>query len=105
MKPVDDLVDEEVGEAPASIFREPLHQEPPIKVVSGKHSMFTHFPKDRNCEVRKSTKGSCRKRTGDQIPPAENIGDLITADHKVPKDDCESRGARIGYPMVPIVSV
>ena len=50
-------MDEEVGEAPASIFREPLHQEPPIKVVSGKHSMFTHFPKDRNCEVRKSTKG------------------------------------------------
>ena len=37
------LVDEEASastEAPASISREPLHQEPSIKAVSGKHSIF-----------------------------------------------------------------
>ena len=54
----DNLVDEEASasrEAPASISREPLHQEPPINVVSGKHSIFIHFPKDRICEVCKRT--------------------------------------------------
>ena len=35
-------------EAPASISRGPHHQEPSRKVVSGQHSIFTHFPKDRN---------------------------------------------------------
>ena len=52
-------LDEEASassEAPASISREPLHQEPPIKVASGKHSIFIHYPKDRNCPVRKRTK-------------------------------------------------
>ena len=30
--------------------------EPWRKVVSGKHSIHTHFPKDQNCEIRKRTK-------------------------------------------------
>ena len=34
---------------------------------------------------------SCRKRTGAAAPRAENFGDLITADHKVLSDNCESR--------------
>ena len=44
------FVDEEAStssDAPASSSREPPHQEPPRKVVSGKHSSFTHFPRDR----------------------------------------------------------
>ena len=52
-------VDEEVSasnEAPARISREPLHQEPPTIVVLVKHSIYTHFPNDRNCEVCKRTK-------------------------------------------------
>ena len=32
-----------------------------------------------------------RKRTGDAVLPAENFGDLITADHKVLSEGCESR--------------
>ena len=47
----DNFVDEEVSassEAPPSISREPRHQEPSVKVVSGKHSILTRFPKDRN---------------------------------------------------------
>ena len=44
--------------------------ERPAKVVSRKHSIFSHFPKDRNCEMRKRTKitrAPCRKRTGDAV--------------------------------------
>ena len=52
----------------------------------GEHSIFTHFPKDRNCDVCKRTKmtrAHCRKHTGEAVPRAENFGGLITADHKV----------------------
>ena len=60
----------------------------------GKHSVDTHFPKDRNCEICKRTKitrGPCRRRNGEAVPRAANFGDLITADHKVLSDNCESR--------------
>ena len=60
----------------------------------GKHSVETHFPKDRNCEICKRTKitrGPCRRRNGEAVPRAANFGDLITADHKVLSDNCESR--------------
>ena len=68
--------------------------ERPTKVVSKKHSIFTHFPKNRNCEVCKRTKitrAPCRKHTGDAAPRAENFGFLITAYHKVLIEGCESR--------------
>ena len=54
----------------------------------------THFPKDRNCEICKRTKITrppCRRRNGEAVPRAESFGDLITADHKVLSDTCESR--------------
>ena len=60
----------------------------------GKHSVYTHFPKDRNCEICKRTKitrAPCRRRNRGAVPRAENFGDLITADHKVLSDNCESR--------------
>ena len=60
----------------------------------GKHSVYTHSPKDRNCEICKRTKitrAPCRRRNGESVPRAENFGDLITADHKVLGDNCESR--------------
>ena len=60
----------------------------------GKHSVFTHFPKDRNCEICKRTKitrAPCRRRNGEAVPRAAKFGDLITADHKVLSDNCESR--------------
>ena len=56
--------------------------------------VYTHFPKDRNCEICKRTKITripCRRRNGGAVPSAENFGDLITADHKVLSDNCESR--------------
>ena len=48
----------------------------------GKHSVYTHFPKDRNCEIcqrTKITRAPCRRRIGGAVPRAENFGDLITA--------------------------
>ena len=60
----------------------------------GKHSVYTHFPKDRNCEIcqrTKITRAPCRRRNGGAVPRAENFGDLITADHKVLSESCESR--------------
>ena len=60
----------------------------------GKHSVYTHFPKDRNCEIcqrTKITRAPCRRRNGGAVLRAENVGDLITADHKVLSDNCESR--------------
>ena len=60
----------------------------------GEHSFETHFPKDRNCEIckrTKSTRALCRRRNGEAVPRAVNFGDLITADHKVLSDNCESR--------------
>ena len=60
----------------------------------GKHNVRTRFPKDRNCEICKRTKitrAPCRRRKGEAVPRAVNFGDLITADHKVLSDNCESR--------------
>ena len=59
-----------------------------------KHSVYTHFPKGRNCEICKRTKitrATCRRLNGEAVPRAEKFGDLITADHKVLSDNCESR--------------
>ena len=73
-----------------------LPVEPRAKVVSGsgKHSVCTHFPKDRNCDIclrTKITRASCRRRAGTVVPRAEHFGDLMTADHKVLSEGCESR--------------
>ena len=54
----DDLVDERVPEhinAPSSCSRE-LLSEPRAKEVSSKHSIFSHFPKDPNCDICLRTK-------------------------------------------------
>ena len=70
-------------DTPASTSRK-SDSEPPRKAVSEKHTLFIHFPTDRNCEVCKRTKitmSFCRKRTGDAALREENFGDLMTADH------------------------
>ena len=61
----------------------------------GKHSVDTHFPKDRNCEICKKDQNQkgphAEGRNGEAVPRADKFGDLITADHKVLSDNCESR--------------
>ena len=64
------------------------------KVASRKHSNYTHFFEDRNCEVCKRTKMTqalCRRRTGEVVLQAVKFCDLFTADHKVFNHRCESR--------------
>ena len=71
-----------------------------------KHSVYTHFPEDRNCDVclrTKMTRAPCRRRIGGAVPRAEKFGDLITADPK--QSPICSRGAGLGHPMDPDISV
>ena len=71
-----------------------LSLEPTRSADLGKHSVYTHFPKDRNCEIYQRTqitRGPCRRRIGRVVRRAENYGDLITAGHKVLREGCESR--------------
>ena len=79
----------------ASSSHEPSSEPAPTRRVDlGKHSVYTHFPKNRNCEICQRTtitRAPCRRRNGEALPRAANFGDLITADHKVLSDNCESR--------------
>ena len=79
--------------APAHINQGP-DSERPTKVAPRKHSIDTHFSKDRNCEVclrTKITRALCRRRTGEALLRAEKFCDMITADHKVLNEEGESR--------------
>ena len=79
--------------APAHISHD-SDSERPTKVAPKQHHLFTHFPKDGNCEVwlrTKITSALCRRRSGVAVPRAEKFGDLITADHKVCNEQGESR--------------
>ena len=52
------------------------------------------FPKTeiaRSASGPRITRAPCRRRKGEAVPRADNFGDLITADHKVLSDNCESR--------------
>ena len=92
------LVDDEIplqGGSHASSSHE-VSWEPTTKRREdlGKHSVYTHVPKDRNCEICKRTKitrAPCRRRNDEAVPRVDKFGDLITADHKVLSDNCESR--------------
>ena len=81
----ENLVDDRVPEhrdSHASSSHE-LSLEPTRSVDLGKHSVYTHFPKDRNCEIcqrTKITRAPCRRRIGGVVLRAESFGDLITAD-------------------------
>ena len=59
-----------------------------------KHSIYTHFPKDRNCDRclgTKITRVPRRRRDEGSITRAEKFSDLITADQKVLNERSESR--------------
>ena len=63
-----------------------LTMEPRAKVETekGTHSIYTHFPKDPNCDIclrTKMTRVFCRRRAGTVVSRAEHFGDLIAADH------------------------
>ena len=92
------LVDDEIpecGDSHASSSHE-VFLEPTFKRREDlcKYSVYGHFLQDRTCEIcqrTKITRAPCRRRIGRAVPRAENFGDLITADHKVLSENCESR--------------
>ena len=64
------------------------------RVVSGNHSIYTHFPTDEKFEIfqrTRITRAPCRRRIDGVVPRAEFFGDLITADDKILSDGTESR--------------
>ena len=94
----ENLVDDEIplqgGSHASSAHEASLEPTTKRREDLGKHNVHTHFPKDRICEICKRTKitwAPCRRRNGGAVPRAEIFGDLITADHKVLSDNCESR--------------
>ena len=93
----ENLVDDEIAlqrGSHASSSHEVLEPTPKRREDLSKHIVYTHFPKDRNCEICKRTKitrAPCRRRDGEAVPRAANFGDLITTDHKVLSENCDSR--------------
>ena len=73
----------EVMTLPSHLMNFQLEPRAKVEPGSGQHSAFLHFPK--------ITRASCRRRAGTVVPRAEHFGDLITADHKVLSEECESR--------------
>ena len=74
------------------------------KKVTGcnEHNIFTHFPKSDSCEIcreNKTHRAYCRAKYDDhkgKLPPPEQFGDMLTADHKILGDDDESlRGDKV----------
>ena len=92
-KIVDDRVPECI-DSNASSSHEPSSEPTPARsAYLGKHSVYTHFPKDRNCEIcqrTEITRAPCRRHNGGVVLRADKFGDLITADHKVLSEGCES---------------
>ena len=63
----------EQGSQDTSKSSHELPKEPQAKVEPGfcKQSVYTHFPKDPNCDIclkTKITRSSCRRRTGTVVP-------------------------------------
>ena len=88
---------ERIGRRRIWIIREcwkpfPKHLPPPIPArhsnkSGGKHNLFTHFPKDPNCNIGKHNhEGSVQKeswKSRRQVLQATSFRDTVTADHKI----------------------
>ena len=88
---MDDRVPEHRDTHASSSHEVSLERTPARSADLSKHSVYTHFPQDRNCEIcqrTKITRAPCRRRIGRVVPRVENFGDLITGDHKVFSEGC-----------------
>ena len=73
---VDDRIPEHRDSHASSSYEPSLEPITKRSLDLGKHNAFSHFPKDRNCEIRKRTKitiAPCRRRIGGAVPRAENF--------------------------------
>ena len=78
----ENLVDDEIplqgGSHASSSHESSLEPTAKRREDLSKHNVYTHFPKDRNCEICKRTKitrAQCRRRNGEAVPRAVNFGD------------------------------
>ena len=95
---MDDKVPEHRDSHASSSHEVSSEPKPARSADLGKHSVYTHFLKDRNCEIcqrTKITKGPVQKAHSRNRTSCRKFCDLITVDHKV----------LIGHPMDPVVSV
>ena len=95
LEPFTDNLEDTETPAPAPVSQD-SDSERTTKVAENlrKHSIFAHFPEKprlRRLLENQNNKGSCRRRTGEGPPRAEKFGDLITSDHNVLNEECESR--------------
>ena len=74
------LVDEEIplqeGSHASSSHEVSLEPTAKRREDLGKHSVYTRFPEDRNCEIWKRikiTRAPCRRRNGEAVPRAANF--------------------------------
>ena len=99
----ENLVDDSVPEhRDASSSSHELLSEPRAKVVSGKHSIFIHFPKDRNFDIcfrTKITRAPCRRRTGPVVPERKKQWWFNNSGSQSSQWGCESRHNH-GYAVV-----
>ena len=73
---VDDRVPEHRDSHASSSHNPSLEPTPTRSVDLGKHCVFTHFSKDRNCEIcqrTKITRAPCRRRIVGAVPRAEKF--------------------------------
>ena len=71
---MDDRVTEHRDTHASSFHESSLEPTPARSADLGKHNVYTHFPKDRNCEIcqrTKITRAPCRRRIGGVVPRAE----------------------------------
>ena len=73
---MDDRVPERRDSHASSSHEPSLEPTPARSVDLGKHSVFSHFPKVRNCEIcqrTRITRAPCRRRIGRAVHRAENL--------------------------------
>ena len=93
---VDDEIPEHGGSHASSSHEASLEPTFKRREDLGKHSTVLKLISLKT-EIARSVEGPklqgapCRRRNGEAVPRAEKFGDLITADHKVLSDNCESR--------------
>ena len=79
---------------PALLMNYQWSREQKVVPGPGKHSIKTHFPKDRNCDIclkTKINKDLLQKTYWYSRAQSGKNGDLITTDPKVLGEGCESR--------------
>ena len=103
-----EVVKVEESKDPVRLPGRPRTKVPKRKTLSkpGDHNVFTHFPKDSNCEICQSCKPSrapCKssKAPGsDGLPVPVNFADALTADHAVLNEDNKSRTEDRNYCVI-----